>query len=145
MSTTSSLVSVPWECQFPHNRGTISPLTTKAFTFSFSFPFHSIFLLPCFYFFFSPFTLLSAAKRPLKLANGSVSCPTRLWGSPSWADWCVLGVMLMSVWELPGGLGGQFPSSFLQPPSLIYSFVLGVRNNPPPRLHLYILFVPSQH
>jgi len=27
---------------------------------------------------------------------------------------------LTPVWELPGGLGVQPPSSFLQPPSLIY-------------------------
>jgi len=32
---------------------------------------------------------------------------------------------LSSVWEVPGGLGGSTPSSFLHPPSLIYSFVLG--------------------
>ena len=34
-------------------------------------------------------------------------------------------VTVATVWELPGGWEVQPPSSFLQPPSLIYSFVLG--------------------
>ena len=45
------------------------------------------------------------------------------------------------MWELPGGLGVQPPSSFLRPPSSIYSFVLGGGQKiTPPQIALVVVY-----